>query len=478
MYMATGSKRAVLYARVSLDRTGDSESPDRQIAECRKFVKGQGWTVAGAFIDRNVSAFSGVARPDYEACLDMLRRGEADVMVAWKLDRVQRDTEQFSQLTKLFAETGTHLVTVVDRIDTSESSQLVFADILAALAANESRNIAVRLGASITAAARRGEPRSGGSRPFGYEQYPPKGSGSKETRTLRIVEEEAEIVRWLASEIIAGRSVNSLCVELNERGIKTTTGKTWGPTTLIRYFRSHTVAGLREDKGEMFKGNWPTIVDAATLARVRARLARNSKGKESTVVGLLSGIARCGRCDAPLTYARRIKGDKLVANYTCSKSAKNPDRCNRLGIAVAPTDELVTGLLFDRLESVRNRRDDSDRDAEIALVVRELEDQNARLEEITADYYADRQITKSVFESVAGQIARRIDALRSELDALREAVPRVEVEDVRSWWETATLTEKRDLLRQHIEALPIAPSGRTGNQYRPQRVTAGLRWHS
>ena len=476
--METQPERAVLYARVSLDRTGDSDSPDRQIADCLKYAEDQGWTVVGEFIDRGISAYSGAKRPDYEACLDKLRSGEADLMVAWKLDRVQRDREQFHDLTRLFHQTGTRLVTVVDRFDTGDVTQLLLGDILAAFAANESMNTSIRLGAAISAAAKRGEPRSGGSRPFGYEQYPPKGSNLKETRTLRIVEKEAKIVRWLASEIIAGRSVNSLCYELNEKGITTTTGKTWGPTTLIRYFRSHTIAGLRQNKGEMFEGNWPAIIDAATLARVRDRLARNSKGKESTVVGLLSGIARCGRCDAPLSYARRMKGDKVVANYTCSKSAKNPDRCSRLGIAVAPTDELVTGLLFDRLESVQNRRDDSDRDAEIALVVRELDEVKESLVNIIRDLYKARPELRDAITRVAGETADQQVALEARLESLRSSVPQIAVEDVRSWWGTATLAERRDLLRQHIEALPIAASGRTGNVYRPERVTAGLRWRS
>lgn len=417
-----------------------------------------------------MSAYSGKSnREGYDACVDSLTSGDADVMVAWKLDRVHRSLRQFTALVELLGETGARLVTVSDGYDSSDPAQIMVGQMLSMVAENESRNTSIRQKAAIRAAAKRGEPRNGGSRPFGYR---PSG------KTLEVVEDEAEVVRWLAAEIIAGRSANSLCVELNDRGITTTTGRTWGPTALIRYFRSNTVACIRVDDGETFAGNWEPIVDATTLVRVRDRLAKNSKGKESTAVGLLSGIARCGRCDAPLAYARRVKDDKVISNYTCNRSAKTPNRCGRLGIAVRPTDELVTGLLFDRLDSVRNTRDDGDRDAQIERTVSALDEQAARFEELLNDYHAERGRTRDAYESVAGKIAARIDALQHQLDALRSDVPRVEVEDVRSWWATATLTERRDLLRQHIEALPVAPSGPIGNQYRPERVTDGLRWRS
>jgi hypothetical protein len=39
--------RVAIYTRVSLDRNGDSESPERQEADCRSLAQQRGWKVVG-----------------------------------------------------------------------------------------------------------------------------------------------------------------------------------------------------------------------------------------------------------------------------------------------------------------------------------------------------------------------------------------------------------------------------------------------
>ncbi|HEY2330536.1 MAG TPA: recombinase family protein, partial [Acidimicrobiales bacterium] len=82
--------RAILYTRLSIDRDGTAEGPDRQRADCRRLAEAKGWEVVAEYEDRDMSAFSGKRRPGYEAVLDDLRSGRADVVLAWKLDRLSR----------------------------------------------------------------------------------------------------------------------------------------------------------------------------------------------------------------------------------------------------------------------------------------------------------------------------------------------------------------------------------------------------
>lgn len=72
--MLKGAVRAAgVYARISSDRSGDTLGVQRQIADCLALAERKGWTVAGQYVDDDVSAWSGRARPEYERCLRDLR---------------------------------------------------------------------------------------------------------------------------------------------------------------------------------------------------------------------------------------------------------------------------------------------------------------------------------------------------------------------------------------------------------------------
>src|SRR4051812_12267006 len=83
--------RAVVYCRVSLDKTGQGLAVDRQREDCVALASVKGWTVVDTFTDNSVSAAGKKKRPGFDAALDALDLGHADVLVAWSLDRLTRN---------------------------------------------------------------------------------------------------------------------------------------------------------------------------------------------------------------------------------------------------------------------------------------------------------------------------------------------------------------------------------------------------
>jgi hypothetical protein len=88
--LAAGRQRAGVYTRISLDRWGTSEAPERQLADCRDEIERRGLVLIEHYSDRDVSAYKQVRRPQYERMLRDLRAGRLDVVVVWKLDRLTR----------------------------------------------------------------------------------------------------------------------------------------------------------------------------------------------------------------------------------------------------------------------------------------------------------------------------------------------------------------------------------------------------
>src|SRR5215469_8165872 len=91
-------KAAGIYARISLDDDGQGAGVKRQLTDCRKAAKEQGWPIVDEYVDNDVSAYSGKRRPAFERMLADLAAGTIDGVVTYHTDRLARslrDSERF-----------------------------------------------------------------------------------------------------------------------------------------------------------------------------------------------------------------------------------------------------------------------------------------------------------------------------------------------------------------------------------------------
>lgn len=86
----TDARRAIIYARISLDAEGTGAGVARQEEDCRDLAQRNGWAVVEAVTDNFVSAYSGKVRPGFAAVLAAVRDGRADTVLCWHLDRLAR----------------------------------------------------------------------------------------------------------------------------------------------------------------------------------------------------------------------------------------------------------------------------------------------------------------------------------------------------------------------------------------------------
>jgi DNA invertase Pin-like site-specific DNA recombinase len=85
------TKRAAVYARVSTDQ----QTTENQLAELRVVAKRMGWAIAAEFVDNGISGAKDRAqRPQFDALLKGVARGQFDVIAAWSVDRLGRSLQQ------------------------------------------------------------------------------------------------------------------------------------------------------------------------------------------------------------------------------------------------------------------------------------------------------------------------------------------------------------------------------------------------
>lgn len=311
---------AAVYARQSFDRHGDTLAVARQLELCRKFAAAHGWEVTAEHVDNDRSATSGVERPEFERLI----ASRPERIVVWHTDRLVRLTTDLERVVDLGV--NVHAVEA-GHLDLSNPAGRAVARTVTAWSQYETEQKGLRQRAANDQRAAAGLPYRC-QRPFGYE---PDG--------MTIRESEAVELRAAAEGVIRGRSLLSMCKDLNERGVLTATGRQWKVPSLKAALLSPRNAGLRRHRGQVVgPAAWPAILDADTVAAVKSILTDPSRKRGPSRRYLLSGVMTCGKCHEPLSGAFiKEKGNSV---YRC---------LGHVSRRVEPVDEAVTALVVARL---------------------------------------------------------------------------------------------------------------------------------
>lgn len=325
---------AVIYARLSKDKTGAGLAIERQRDELvDHFSLPPGIKV---YADNDISATSGKLRPEYVQLVKDMRQGQIKKVYVWHTDRlwrVPRDLEDFIDAQ------DTHNVTCLALqagiADLSTPGGRVAARIGVSIAKYEVEIKAERQKAANLQAAQSGKPPASSPRCFGFER-----DGTTH------IPGEAKVLRELARDCLNGATLKAMCRGLDAAGITTVLGNTWSVTGLKTLLTNPRLAGIRKYYGQTFPGTWEPIIEPDKWEAVRAILTspqRSTNRGDRQVKHLLSGIATCALCGARMVSntSRPTSRRGALASYTCSKY-------RHVSINREVTDDYVTGKLLAR----------------------------------------------------------------------------------------------------------------------------------
>ncbi len=91
------TRRATIYLRMSLDRSGEGLGVERQELECRALCERNGWDVREVLTDNDISATKGKRRPAFEALLT----SKPEAIVVWHTDRLVRLSKDLERVIDL-----------------------------------------------------------------------------------------------------------------------------------------------------------------------------------------------------------------------------------------------------------------------------------------------------------------------------------------------------------------------------------------
>jgi DNA invertase Pin-like site-specific DNA recombinase len=199
--------RVAAYLRVS---TAEQRNSGLGLAAQRAAIESEterrGWEVVEWIEDAGYSAKS-LRRPGIARALELLEAGEAEALVAAKLDRLSRSVLDFTSIMAL-AERQGWAVVALDAVDTTTPAGEAMAHMLATFAQFERRLIGQRTKAALAEARARG------------------------VRLGRPPVLAAELVARIRTERRAGATLQEVADRLTAEGIPTAHGGRWWPSTV------------------------------------------------------------------------------------------------------------------------------------------------------------------------------------------------------------------------------------------------------
>ena len=453
-----------MYARISSDPEGDRLGVTRQRTDCEALAERKGWPVAEVYIDDDRSAYSGKPRPEYRRMLDDIRSRSIDALIVYNLDRLHRQPRELEAFFDITDAAGlTNLATVEGDINLGSHDGRFHARILGAVARKSSDDASRRIKRKNEERAAAGLPTGGGSRPFGFRP---------DRVTLDPV--EAALVREAAHRALAGDSVRAIATDWNSRGILTSMGRAWTVETLRRMLFSARLSAQREHHGEIVApGQWEAILTPEETARLRTILDERTRTRSRPVRRyLLTGLLRCGLCDAPLIARPQANGER---RYVCAKGPGHSG-CGRLATKAEPIEAFLAEAVLQQLDTpalAAALAGAQSADAATAADHDALRQDREQLDEL-ARAYGDKLVTFPEWLAARAPIEARIDAARRKLSrqshsaAIDDYVGRSS--ELRTIWPDLPLNRQRSIVSAVLERAVVGPAVPGRATFDPERI--------
>jgi site-specific DNA recombinase len=483
------------YCRVSLDKSGGEAGVGSQHEDHLEMAEELGITLTRTYTDNDLSAYSGVERPEYLRLLDDIAAGQIGTLIFWHANRFLRNTDECNAFIRLARKHGLRVFSYTKggeyRLDRATGRKELRDDVNASQYESEHRGERVALARKRQA--RQGA-YGGGIRPYGWgvdtgrvrsvcvnPKAPPMERRYEDRPVLDMTrhnqDEAGEIRRW-ADDLLSGVSMNHVLRDLAARKVPTVAmtderavrrnGKAaehggWNSRTVQQILTHPRTSGHAVYQGQIVTPNayeaiLPEDIRQALITLFADPARKTSPGNTPKWLGSL--IYRCGKCKdgTTMTVRRNTSGTPV---YRCKKAghccwpAGHVDKYVENVIVARLSREDVAGLIPHEAEvDVAALRDE--------LVVCDERKRGA------AQLFARGKIDEAQLETISAELDHRMTEIRADLNAATSHSPLspfAVTDDARRTWDELTIGRKREITRILLTVtLPPLGRGHTFNR--------------
>ena len=518
--MKKNTDSIAIYSRKS-KFTGKGESIGNQIELCKEYIRAHyGDDALDHLVVYEDEGFSGgnLNRPDFKKMMAAAKERKFKAIIVYRLDRISRNISDFSSLIEELARLDIAFVSIKEQFDTASPMGRAMMYIASVFSQLERETIAERIRDNMHELAKTGR-WLGGTTPTGFESEGEEkvtvDGKKKKTFKLKLVPQEAEIVRIIYDLFSETNSLTMTEAELMKRRIVTRNGNYFTRFSIKAILQNpvYMVADqeaydyLTEKEADLFSdraefdgkhgimaynrtdqekgkttqynpvsewivavGKHPGLIPGKTWVRVQEALEQNKskafrrpKSNEALLTGLL--YCRCGNRMYPKLSKRRTADGDVIFTYVCKlKERSQKSLCsnrnangNTMDLAVVEQVKRLNdhnAEFIDQMEKSRKFYTGNRVQYEEQLTA--LQKDKAEIEK-KIEGLVDSLI--DLGDSAAKvRVAKRIEALTTESDALEVRIQELTAltsQHAMSDMEFDVLRQLLSVFQENIDDMPL-----------------------
>ena len=518
--MKNSTDAIAIYSRKS-KFTGKGESIGNQIELCKEYIRAHyGDDALDHLVVYEDEGFSGgnLNRPDFKKMMAAAKERKFKAIIVYRLDRISRNISDFSSLIEELARLNIAFVSIKEQFDTGSPMGRAMMYIASVFSQLERETIAERIRDNMHELAKTGR-WLGGTTPTGFESEGEEkvavDGKKKKTFKLKLVPQEAEIVRMIYDLFSETNSLTMTEAELMKRRIVTRNGNYFTRFSIKAILQNpvYMVADqeaydyLTEKEADLFSdraefdgkhgimaynrtdqekgktrqynpvnewivavGKHPGLIPGKTWVRVQEALEQNKskafrrpKSNEALLTGLL--YCRCGNRMYPKLSKRRTADGDVIFTYVCKlKERSQRSLCNNRNANGNTMDMAV-------VEQVKQLNDHNAEFIDQMEKSRKFYTGNrVQYEEQLADLQKDKAEVEKKIEGLVDslidlgdstakvRVAKRIEALTAESDALEVRIQELTAltsQHAMSDMEFDVLRQLLSVFQENIDDMPL-----------------------
>lgn len=420
--------KVALYVRVSTtSQLEEGYSVEEQKAKLESYCDIKDWHIYKVYTDGGFSG-STTERPALEQLIKDAQSKLFDTVLVYKLDRLSRSQKDTLYLIEdIFLKNNIEFVSLLENFDTSTPFGRAVIGLLSVFAQLEREQIKERMQLGKLGRAKAGKSMMWAKTSYGYNY-------DKETGSMTVNEYEALAVKEIYSSYLAGMSITKLRDKINEEYPKK---PAWSYRTIRGILSNPVYCGLNQYKGQTFQGTHKPIISIVDFEQTQRELAkRQQTAKELSnprpfqAKYMLSGLAQCGYCHAPLKVilgAVRKDGSRFK-RYECYQRHPRKTR----GVTVYNDNkkcesgyydmELLEHYVLTRIAQLQNDpdkikelfSDDTSPAVDKQAIQKQIDGLTLKLSKLN-DLYLDDRITLDELRTKSEDFIKQRSALEEEI---------------------------------------------------------------
>lgn len=444
-----------IYARVStVEQAEQGYSIDAQISTLKDYCKMHHKKVYDVYVDRGISGKSIKGRLALQRLLDDAKEGLFNELLVWKINRLARKQIDLLKIVETLSSHGVTFRSYSENFETETPMGKFALQMMGAVSELERNTIVDNVKMGMKQRARQGK--WNGGIVLGYEsaKVPANNKRGYDTK-LKIVPEEAVIIRKIFNLYASGKGFKAIANQLNKEGYRTKKDNLFGSAAIRKIIKNPIYIGkIRFNK----QRNWsekrragsnpnPIIAEGEHEAIISQELwdkvhtlyekRRKQSKKKHNITFLLSGLLRCPECGASMVMNRstyRLKDGTVKRQhyYVCGQHrSKGKEACHANSIKKEEAEEYVfkrigevladDGIIKDLVDRINNKRNSRIKplEEELKQLETRIEQANEKKEKYFKLYeegIIDSSIVADKMNEVTEEL-KKLDSRKLEIEA-------------------------------------------------------------